>query len=65
LVWRYALNDICVQVGCCNLQGVRTNPGQIALQVTPVPAVSRATTWECERTIHGHNNWYSTLIHSM
>lgn len=27
------------------LRGVRTHPGQIALQVTPVPAVSKATTY--------------------
>ena len=27
-----------------NSHGVRTHPGQTALQVTPVPAVSRATT---------------------
>ena len=30
---------------CFSTRGVRTQPGQTALQVTPLPAVSRLTTF--------------------
>ncbi len=30
---------------CCSTSGVRTQPGQIALAVIPLPASSRAATW--------------------
>ena len=41
--WRWA--GLGLGVGwAAHVRGVSTQPGQIALQVTPVPAVSRATT---------------------